>query len=71
MLLCAYGHKVAPRLVYEAGKQQAQEVIMEIVVGELSLQDKAQWQALYRGYAEFYHAGAAFFSASLSLSRTL
>ena len=54
MLLCAYGHKVAPRLVYEAGKQQAQEVIMEIVVGELSLQDKAQWQALYRGYAEFY-----------------
>tara|TARA_B100000780_G_scaffold190737_1_gene134277 strand:+ start:602 stop:1132 length:531 start_codon:yes stop_codon:yes gene_type:complete len=54
LLLCAYGHKVAPRLVYEAGKQQAQEVIMEIVVGELSLQDKAQWQALYRGYAEFY-----------------
>ena len=27
---------------------------MEIVVGELSLQDKAQWQTLYRGYAEFY-----------------
>ena len=54
MLLCAYGHKVAPRLVYEAGKQQAQEVIMEIVVGELSLQDKAQWQTLYLGYAEFY-----------------
>jgi ribosomal protein S18 acetylase RimI-like enzyme len=27
---------------------------MKIVVGELSLQDKSQWQALYRGYAEFY-----------------
>ena len=27
---------------------------MEIVVGELSLQDKAQWQVLYHGYAEFY-----------------
>ena len=27
---------------------------MKIVVGELSLQDKSQWQALYCGYAEFY-----------------
>ena len=27
---------------------------MKIVVDELSLQDKSQWQALYRGYAEFY-----------------
>lgn len=27
---------------------------MKIVVNELSVQDKAQWQALYRGYAEFY-----------------
>ncbi len=27
---------------------------MKTVVSELSMQDNAQWQALYRGYAEFY-----------------
>ena len=27
---------------------------MKTVVSELSMQDKAQWQALYRGYAQFY-----------------
>ena len=27
---------------------------MEISVGELADQDRAQWQTLYHGYAEFY-----------------
>jgi len=43
-----------PRLVDKVLKPQAYGVVMKIVVGELSLQDQSQWQALYRGYAEFY-----------------